>query len=195
MNLENRFKEKEMLASPSKYRSTYRVNNNLAWGTKNNLPSSQTIYTGKMEKSTKGYVLQTLRLMSKGKLREAKDVIEQVIDDGFNHADAYFIAGEVDRQLGLIATAEEKLLRTLTFQVFTPKAYFSLGLIYNEKAEFDKAIRCLKKFLFTIETPEAHFQLAKALLANDEAGDAAIHFNRAVVLSPNEPTYYLERAR
>lgn len=73
--------------------------------------------------------------------------------------------------------------------------YFSLGLIYNQKEEFEKAIRCLKKFLFTIETPEAHFELAKALMGNDEVGDAAIHYNRAVVLNPAEPNYYVERAK
>ena len=32
-------------------------------------------------------------------------------------------------------------------------------------------------------------------MANEEVGDAAIHFNRAVVLDPAEVSYYIERAK
>ena len=79
--------------------------------------------------------------MSKEKLREAKETIEIVINDGYDHSDAYFLAGEIDRQLGIIDSAEEKLLRSLTFQVFTPKVYFSLGMVYSAKEEYEKSIR------------------------------------------------------
>jgi tetratricopeptide (TPR) repeat protein len=148
-----------------------------------------------MEKSVKKYIHQTLLLLSKGKLKKAKETIEFILSKGYEHSDAYFLSGEIDRQLGIYDIAEQKLLKALTMQVYTPKVYFSLGLIYNFKQEYDKSIRCFKKFLFTIETPEAHFELGKALMAANSVGEAAIHFNRAVILDPEEPNYYLERAK
>ena len=118
-----------------------------------------------------------------------------VLSKGYQHSDAFFLSGEIDRQLGLYDIAEEKLLRAMTYQVFTPKVFFSLGLIYNEKRDYQKAIRCLKKFLFSIETPEAHFQLGRALMDTNNLNDAAIHLSRAIILDPEEPDYYLLRAR
>ena len=97
--------------------------------------------------------------------------------------------------MGIIEKAEDSLLKALTYQVFTPKVYFSLGLIYNLKQEFDKAIRCFKKFLFSVETPEAHSELAKALMEVNNTNEAAIHYNRAIVLDPEEPNYYIGRAK
>ena len=118
-----------------------------------------------------------------------------VLSKGYQHSDAYFLSGEIDRQLGLNDIAEEKLLRAMTYQVFTPKVFFSLGLIYNERQDYQKSIRCLKKFLFSIETPEAHFELGKALMESNNINDAAVHLSRAIVLDPEEPDYYLLRAK
>lgn len=113
-----------------------------------------------VSKSVKKSILETQLLISKGKLKRAKEIIGDVLHQGYQNSDAYFLSGEIDRQLGIIDKAQEKLLKALTFQVFTPKVYFSLGLIFKEKQEFDKAIRCFKKFLFSVETPEAHYDLA-----------------------------------
>ena len=44
-----------------------------------------------MEKTTKKYLLETLRLMSKNRLKDAKNVIEQVLAQGYDHSDAYFL--------------------------------------------------------------------------------------------------------
>lgn len=46
-----------------------------------------------------------------------------------------------------------------------------------------------------METPEAHYELAKALMGLNEYGEAAIHYNRAITIDPEIAEYYLERAK
>ena len=195
MNLETRFKMKEI--SPTKYRcQSCKKQPRKAPHIPHTLTSTQ-VPRGAQEvvTSMKKYILETQFLLSKGKIKKAKETIEYILNRGYEHSDAYFLSGEIDRQLGMYQIAEDKLLKALTFQVYTPKVYFSLGLVYAWKQEFDKAIRCFKKFLFSVETPEAHFELGKAQMAMRQSGEAAIHFNRAIMLDPEEPTYYLERAK
>ena len=81
--------------------------------------------------------------LSKGKLRRAKEAILQIEAEGHHHSDLYYLSGEVDRRLLLLEEAESKLIKSLTFQVFTPKVYWSLGLLYSKWEMWEKAISCL----------------------------------------------------
>ncbi|CAI2368989.1 unnamed protein product [Moneuplotes crassus] len=197
MNLETRFASKKF--SPGKYRClSCEKLKKLTLG--DSIPKLRPFADNPTvlkdaSKSVKKSILETQFLMSKGRLKRAKEVIEDVLHEGYENSDAYFLSGEIDRQIGIIAQAEQKLLKALTFQVFTPKVYFSLGLLYNYKKEFDKAVRCFKKFLFNVETPEAHFELGFALMELNSPSEACIHFSRAIILDPEEPDYYLKRAK
>ncbi|CAI2368185.1 unnamed protein product [Moneuplotes crassus] len=196
MNLEQRFAAKKV--SPGKYRcfSCEKQKGDNRNSSPKLRPFAENPEVFKeVSKSVKKSILETQMLLSKGKLEEAQRVIGNVLRQGHDHSDAYFLSGEIDRQLGMIKNSEEKLLKALTFQVYTPKVYFSLGLVYNSKQEFDKSVRCFKKFLFSVETPEAHFELAVALMGLNNPSEACIHFSRAITLDPEESDYYLKRAK
>lgn len=82
----------------------------------------------------------------------------------------------------------------MTFKVFSPQVYYSLGLIQNQFWHFSKSIRCFKKFLSLVETPEAHFQLGLALQESSLHVDACIHFSKAISMNPEQGEYYLKWA-
>lgn len=91
MNLERRFNEKHTMNSPSKYRWASCKTTTINSVGKNFIKTATSLSPTKMEKTTKKYLLETLRLMSKNRLKDAKNVIEQVLAQGYDHSDAYFL--------------------------------------------------------------------------------------------------------
>jgi len=95
------------------------------------------------------------------KFNEALDLLDSAFEDGYKHADLYYMAGEVHRALSKISgdhficlltclesykEAEGHYLQALTFQVHSPYVYQSLGLTYIHLNNPKRAIPLLKHF-------------------------------------------------
>lgn len=110
----------------------------------------------------------------------AKNYLDHVLASGYENSDLYYLLGEVQRILGQLTYAEQDLLKALTFEVHSPKIFISLGLIYNKKHDWQKAASCITKFLTTVDTPEARFQLGLALIGLKRDSEAVIHLTKAI---------------
>jgi len=93
------------------------------------------------------------------KFNEALDLLDSAFEDGYKHADLYYMAGEVHRALSNFfldinqftclesyKEAEGHYLQALTFQVHSPYVYQSLGLTYIHLNNHKRAIPLLKHF-------------------------------------------------
>ena len=122
-------------------------------------------------------ILRAQLKLQQGNLKEAKEIMHSIESSGFYNSDVYYLSAQIDRKLGLVDQAEKKLIKALTYSVHTPYVFFSLSLIFNQTKRHSKAIRCLKKFLTLVETPEAHYQLGLALHEMGHYSDACIHYS------------------
>ncbi len=73
---------------------------------------------------------------------QAKDLCDILIVRGYSNTDLYYLSGETHRQIGDLKTAEDHLIKALTYdpEVISPYVYNSLGLIFIQKQDWKKAV-------------------------------------------------------
>jgi len=104
-------------------------------------------------------LIQLKGLFMSKKLKEAEELVENTLHDGYKHADLYYMGGEIKKALSkffleiythiykeLYKEAEAYYLQALTFQVHSPYVYQSLGLVYINLNSHKRAIPLLKHF-------------------------------------------------
>ncbi len=138
-------------------------------------------------------VLAAKLKIKKGQIDAAYKELAAAIGSGIRHSDVYYMFGEVNRLKGLMDDSVKYLTEALRFQLHSPYTYYSLGLAYAATGEHTRACDFFTHFLNLIETPDAHFELAKSLTELKNHVDGLVHLTRAIELDPNNAVYYAYR--
>jgi tetratricopeptide (TPR) repeat protein len=127
------------------------------------------------------------------KYKEADALALKSLNDGYSHADLYYMSGEIKRALGNEKEAESYFLQALTFEVHSPYVYQSLALTYIDKGEFKRAIPLLKHFVEKNVSDTANYELGKCLAIAKSYLEATVYFSKAIEINPKVAEYFLHR--
>jgi len=138
-------------------------------------------------------LIQLKSLFMAKRFREAEELAENSLQDGYRHADIYYMAGEIKKALKLYKEAEAHYLQALSFQVHSPFIYQSLGFTYVNLNNHKRAIPLLKHFTEKIASESANFELGKCLAVCGSYLEATVYFGKAIQLNSKVGDYYLHR--
>lgn len=100
-------------------------------------------------------------------------------EECFKIANDYFAQGKID-------LAIKWFLKSIKKNENSPQPYFNLGVCYESKREFNKAIEAYKDaILHRLDYPKAHQQLAKLLHQQGDIPNAINHFQEALKYDPS----------
>jgi len=129
-------------------------------------------------------------LFNQGRLGEAKDVLNQLLDLKPNDAFAHYLLGEIARRQHDYAEAEKRGRRAIALAPTIPVTYIMLAKTYDETQATDKAVRVLNEALEIFsETKDAgrfHLQLGNILF---KAGDSKKALERMDTAFRIQPEY------
>ena len=109
-------------------------------------------------------LLKVKTMIRRKKIHLARELLDDILSDpSVQHADLFYLSGEVFRLLGLYEEAQNHLIEALKFNVHPPYVYNSLGQVERELNNIPRSISLFKHFVHLIETPESHFQLGELL--------------------------------
>lgn len=91
-------------------------------------------------------LLDSKTCMKKLQFNRAYEILKLPILKGLKHADVYYMFGEVCRLLKKLEDSERYLLEAIKFECYSPFAFLSLGLLYQELGQHKNAINFLKHF-------------------------------------------------
>jgi len=138
-------------------------------------------------------LIQLKGLYMNKKFNEALNIIEEAFNEGYKHADLYYMAGEIYRALKSFKEAETHYLQALTFQVHSPYVYQSLGLTYINLNNHKRAIPLFKHFTEKIVSDSSCFELGKCLAVCKSYLEATVQFGKAIQINNKVGDYYLHR--
>lgn len=175
------------------------VNKNSSVSTKK-VPKSVRINPHQSHISTKSRVdinkilLDAKTLIKKKKFLEAHTILKNEILLGVYHSDLFYLYGEVNRILQNYKEAEDYLLLSLNFEMHSPYAFYSLGLLYQEEKQYKYSNSFFKLFLQLINNDDAHYQLAKNYSLLKKYIKAGEEMTKAIELRKDCVDYYRFRA-
>jgi len=138
-------------------------------------------------------LIQLKALYMSKKFQEAEELVENSLNDGYRHADIYYMAGEIKKSLKLYREAEAYYLQGLSYQVHSPYIYQSLGFTYINLNNHKRAIPLLKHFTDKMTSESALFELGKCLAVCKSYLEATVYFGKAIQLNSKVGDYYLHR--
>ena len=109
------------------------------------------------------------------------DVLSRAPDD----AQALYLAGALDHQLGRDTAAFDKLERSLAARADYLPAIEMLGAVAGKLRRFDRAVVCFRQTVAHKPAAETYFNLGTALFNARSYGEAAEAFSHALALKPD----------
>jgi len=141
-----------------------------------------------------GRVLRAWELVDEGELKEAKSVLNEVIDDGEGSAGAHFVRGEALNELSEYEAAIKDYTRTLKLWNENSEVYLQRGRAKYNLEEYEGAIEDFDHAINLDPDSERGYLyrgLAKYNLGEYE--EAIEDFNHAINLDPESENGYLYR--
>ena len=93
-------------------------------------------------------IIHAKTLFNERNYTQVKETLEKAIyDKGVVHADVFYLCGEANRRLGHLLIAEKMLLKCLTFEFHSPFTYASLGFLYRDLGNTQRACALFKRAL------------------------------------------------
>ena len=139
-------------------------------------------------------LLESRDLIKKKKLKQAYILLKQTISTGIQHSDLFYLYGEINRVLRQNNTAENYLIKSLKFELHSPYAFFSLGLLYQEMKQYQNSNKFFSLFNRLLDNADVHFQMAINYFNLKDFVHAAEEMSKAIDLNGECAEYYLFRS-
>ena len=161
--------------------------------TSKNKPTSQHITHTKNSNLSK-ILLESRDLIKKKTLKQAYLLLKQTISTNTQHSDLFYLYGEINRMLKQNQVAETYLIKSLKFELHSPYAFFSLGLLYQDMKEYQNSNKFFKLFNRLIDNADVHFQMALNYYNLNDFVHAAEEMSKAIDINGECAEYYLFRS-
>lgn len=126
-----------------------------------------------------------------GRLDQAKELYELVLERDPEHCDASRFMGVLFRQRGDLESARMWMEKALSFQPSSAQVHHDLGLIRFELGRVEDAIGSYRQAIdIQPEFPDAHYNLGNAYYVAKMSGDAKDAYRRAVEQQPTMADAY-----
>ena len=123
---------------------------------------------------------------SSGRLRKAKSVYKNILENDPYHPIALFNLALVEQKIGNKNEAVELFSRALIFNPNHAEAYNSLGVVLQELGELDKAVKSYRKALdIKSDYAVAYCNLGAALKELGKLDDAVTSYQKALRINPD----------
>ncbi len=139
-------------------------------------------------------LLESRDLIKKKKLKQAYILLKQTISTGIQHSDLFYLYGEINRILRQNNTAENYLIKSLKFELHSPYAFFSLGLLYQDMKQYQNSNKFFSLFNRLLDNADVHFQIAINYFNFKDFVHAAEEMSKAIDLNGECAEYYLFRS-
>ena len=139
-------------------------------------------------------LLESRDLIKKKKLKQAYILLKQTISTGIQHSDLFYLYGEINRVLRQNNTAENYLIKSLKFELHSPFAFFSLGLLYQDMKQYQNSNKFFSLFNRLLDNADVHFQMAINYFNLKDFVHAAEEMSKAIDLNGECAEYYLFRS-
>ena len=139
-------------------------------------------------------LLESRDLIKKKKLKQAYILLKQTISTGIQHSDLFYLYGEINRILRQNNTAENYLIKSLKFELHSPYAFFSLGLLYQDMKQYQNSNKFFSLFNRLLDNADVHFQMAINYFNLKDFVHAAEEMSKAIDLNGECAEYYLFRS-
>ena len=139
-------------------------------------------------------LLESRGLIKKKKLKQAYILLKQTISTGIQHSDLFYLYGEINRILRQNNTAENYLIKSLKFELHSPYAFFSLGLLYQDMKQYQNSNKFFSLFNRLLDNADVHFQMAINYFNLKDFVHAAEEMSKAIDLNGECAEYYLFRS-
>ena len=135
-------------------------------------------------------LLNAKTFIKKYQFKQAHNILKSLIDIGVYHSDLFYLYGEVNRILKNLQEAEDYLLLAINFELHSPYAFYSLGLLYQEVSEYKYSNIFFKLFRQLIKNPDVHFQMGKNYFEMRDYNKAIEQLSKAIKLNNECADYY-----
>jgi tetratricopeptide (TPR) repeat protein len=118
-----------------------------------------------------------------------KEVLEKAIyEKGVVHADVFYLCGEANRRLGHLLIAEQMLLKCLAFEFHSPYTYASLGFLYRDLGNTQRACALFKRALDqqSGQSQLVAFELAKMIAKQGLLTESLMYFTKALLIAEED---------
>ena len=134
---------------------------------------------------TRGKKKQAQSLLQAGRLHEAKNLLSQICQIDRMDAEAWFLLGVINGQLGLMAEATDCCRRAIALRPDVAEAHNNLGNALLAQGQFEEAAASFRQALkIKPGIDEAHINLGNAYLKLGRLEEAAACFHQALRLMP-----------
>jgi tetratricopeptide (TPR) repeat protein len=131
-------------------------------------------------------ILSALEHHQAGRIDEAVQIYQQILQADPDNADALHLMGNATGQLGDIDGSISLLSRANALAPENMLYLTSLGMAYRIKKQYEAALGCYFKILeIEPNTAAAYFGIGNTLQCMDRLEDAAANFNSALTVDPN----------
>ena len=134
---------------------------------------------------TRGKKKQAQSLLQAGRLHEAKNLLSQICQIDRMDAEAWFLLGVINGQLGLMAEATDCCRRAIALRPDVAEAHNNLGNALLAQGQFEEAAASFRQALkIKPGIDEAHNNLGNAYLKLGRLEEATACFHQALRLMP-----------
>ena len=139
-------------------------------------------------------LLESRDLIKKQKMKQAYLLLKQTISTGIQHSDLFYLYGEINRMLKQNKVAENYLMKSLKFELHSPYAFFSLGLLYQDMNEYINSNKFFRLFNRLLDNADVHFQMAINYFNLKDYVNAGEEISKAIDINGECAEYYLFRS-
>ena len=139
-------------------------------------------------------LLESRDLIKKQKMKQAYLLLKQTISTGIQHSDLFYLYGEINRMLKQNKVAENYLMKSLKFELHSPYAFFSLGLLYQDMNEYINSNKFFRLFNRLLDNADVHFQMAINYFNLKDYVNAGEEISKAIGINGECAEYYLFRS-
>ncbi len=136
-----------------------------------------------------------MQFVEKGEFRDALPLIQIVVADSFEFADAHYNLGFVYERLDLIDSARTAYRAALSLDSTLVMAHYGLGSLSLRMGEYDVAVAHLRKAVgYDPNFAGAYLNLGTALEASNDLDGAIVSLTKATELKPDYVDAYYQLA-
>ena len=137
-------------------------------------------------------ILQQAKLaLSTGKLEEAKDIFQNILNIEPEHAETHTNIGAILNKLGRLAEAEDSFKKAIEFKPDLVVAYYNLGVTQEKLNKLHEAEKnYIKAIEFKPDHAEAYNNLAFTLKRLNRLDEAEASYKKALEIRPDFAVAY-----